>query len=64
MLKVENKFLRAQISVNQHFVSGPRARRKTSFIRDSHFKNLFLTFHFKRYTPIYPTKDFLFDGSG
>ena len=31
-----NKCLKAQISVKQNFVSGPRARHKIPFIRDSH----------------------------
>jgi len=61
---VENKFLKAQISVNHYFVSGLRARRKTSFIGDPHLKNLFSTFQCNRFTPICPRKDFLFIGSG
>ena len=36
--KVENKILKAPISVNPYFMSGPRARRKTSIIRNLHFQ--------------------------
>ena len=56
--------IKAQISVDPYFVSGPRDRRKTSFIKDPHLKKLFSIFQCNPSTPICPTKDFLFYDSG